>query len=300
MNDKLPKVLVVALESILDDHVLSSWQFKGGPLYTQLTIRFAQGDMTANVEDMKYRRIPHSQILREKTRVKNFKDKKGHNTFQTQENFQSKNENDKDVCSTTDTLNNIDSPTVSNKATADENVTEEFGLETNIGVIAAGDISRPVEAIPDQGGQHLSAHNNVNAAPKQERGGIIDTDDDSNSDDEFSCDGCGCMMSGDPGTKWFRCTECGDLDICESCHQDDFHKEHRSYISGFTCPKNLDDPWCDACGKMFRMHDNNAILHQCQICEDYILCSVCKRQSFHNIHKTSLKTLHVQEYIDLC
>ncbi len=69
MNQKLPKVLVTVVDNILDEHVLSSWQFKGGPLYTQLTIRFSPGDMDNTDSNMKYRRIPPSQILRDHIRV---------------------------------------------------------------------------------------------------------------------------------------------------------------------------------------------------------------------------------------
>ena len=59
------------------------------------------------------------------------------------------------------------------------------------------------------------------------------------------------------------------------------------------------DPYCDACGKMFDFDDSNAILHYCQICQDYVLCSVCKRKSFHNKHRQCFRTILVQEYIDL-
>ncbi len=99
-------------------------------------------------------------------------------------------------------------------------MTDECVNGGNIAAAADGAFSRPVEGLTDQGDQHLSTPD-VNVGSKQKRGGIKDIDgnniNSSDSDDEFSCDGCGCMMSGSPGTKWFRCTECGDLDICRTC-----------------------------------------------------------------------------------
>ncbi len=56
--------------------MLSLWQFRGGPLYTQLTIRFTHGEVADDMNEVKYRRIPPSQILRDKIRVKAFSDKK--------------------------------------------------------------------------------------------------------------------------------------------------------------------------------------------------------------------------------
>ncbi len=325
MNEKLPKILVVMLENILNDHALSSWQFKGGPLYTQLTIRFTQGDMADDIEDTKYRRISPSQQHRDKMRVQKFLNEKDHDTCQSKEYYKSENIHDSSMTtanSCEDALPAIDSLTVSNKTTADENVTDERVNESTIAAAADGGFSHPVETLVGQVDQYIStSHVNtateqerggikdvcctpdVNTGSKQQRGGIKDTDgknnNSSDSDEEFSCDGCGCMMSGAPGTKWFRCTECGDLDICETCHHNNFHTEHKPHMSAFKCPKDLDDPYCDACWKMFDIDDSNAILHYCQICQDYVLCSVCKRKSFHNKHRQCFRTILVQEYIDL-
>ncbi len=186
-------------------------------------------------------------------------------------------------------------------------MTERCLHEFNIAAAEADDFSRPTyqaEAIADQGDQHLTMPG-VKSDEEQERDGIKDssvhTEDDLSSDDEvFSCDGCGCMMSGSPGTKWYRCTECVDLDICESCHKKDFHIEHRSQISAFTCPQNMDDAWCDACGKMFKVSDKKEILHQCQICEDYVLCSTCRSHSFHKRHKESMLCVDVPTFLESC
>ena len=110
-----------------------------------------------------------------------------------------------------------------------------------------------------------------------------DTEDDMTSEDEaFICDGCGSTIDGIPGTtKWFRCTKCRDLDICETCHQNQYHAQHRSQINTFWCPSQ-DDPWCDSCGT-FQSNDNN-VLYKCQICPDYLLCSLCKQHRYHKKH----------------
>ncbi len=230
MTDKLPKVLVVMLENILDDHMLSSWQFRGGPLYTQLTIRFTHGEVADDMNEVKYRRIPPSQILRDKIHVKAFSDKKEQYISKHSENnhnVPAKSSNP--ITQQLDDILNVDngSFSVSNKTTANENVTERCLHKFNIAAAEADDFSRPTyyqaEGIADQGDQHLTMPG-VKSDEEQERDGIKDstvhTEDDLSSDDEvFSCDGCGCMMSGSPGTKWYRCTECVDLDICESCHK---------------------------------------------------------------------------------
>ena len=169
-------------------------------------------------------------------------------------------------------------------------MTEECGQESHIA-------TNQVDILRDKGEWHLSTPMDESHA-ELERGDIKDSSDNSSddllsNDQVFSCNGCGEMMSGLPGTKWYRCTECIDIDICESCHNKDFHNMHRSQISAFTCPQDIEEAWCDACGKMFTASDMKVVIHQCKICEDYVLCSNCRRNSFHERHKESMTSVYV-------
>ncbi len=127
-----------------------------------------------NLEDTKYRRIPPSQITRDEKRLKSFIDKKEQDTCQTKEHLQ--NDCDGFSCWNTadspNTFHNAGSLSVTNKPTADNIAMGECSNKTNIVPLADGGFSCPVEALADQGDQHLSTPDAVTAVSKQERGSI--------------------------------------------------------------------------------------------------------------------------------
>ena len=81
--EKLPKILVITLDNILEEHSISSWHITGGPYYTQLSIRFAHGEIIDNTKDIKYRRTPPSQIRRDKARLNKLQERQEHFTYDT-------------------------------------------------------------------------------------------------------------------------------------------------------------------------------------------------------------------------
>ncbi len=112
------------------------------------------------------------------------------------------------------------------------------------------------------------------------------------ADEMFSCDGCGNMMSGKCGSKWYRCTLC-DIDICKMCKiVQDFHIHHKLCISNFTCPGDMSSPYCDGCGQNFESTDH---VYQCQQCKDFILCQWCKYKDYHGTHQS--KKVSIKEYM---
>ncbi len=119
---------------------------------------------------------------------------------------------------------------------------------------------------------------------------------ESSSIKTYTCDGCGCMINADPGSKWHRCTYCGDADFCFTCYQKDIHSEHKAYLQMFTAPENWILPHCDACGHSFS--DENGTLYKCSLCEDFCLCLTCKAKLLHVNHLKHLKETSVSTYAD--
>ena len=72
MDNKLPKLLVVMLDKLLEEGPISTWNIRGGPHFTQVTIRFPSEDM-ADRGEIQYRRTPPSQLQRDRTRAINHK-----------------------------------------------------------------------------------------------------------------------------------------------------------------------------------------------------------------------------------
>ncbi len=60
------------------------------------------------------------------------------------------------------------------------------------------------------------------------------TESNNDSSGTHTCDGCGCMINGNHGSKWYCCTYCGDADFCFTCNQKDIHSKHKAYLQMFT------------------------------------------------------------------
>ena len=69
IDKKLPDILVITLEKLLDERILSSWNITGGHIYTQITLRFSNSGQADDENDVKYRRISPSQLKRDRLRA---------------------------------------------------------------------------------------------------------------------------------------------------------------------------------------------------------------------------------------
>ncbi len=112
----------------------------------------------------------------------------------------------------------------------------------------------------------------------------------------MSLDSANVIKPADPGSKWHRCTHCGDADFCFTCYQKDIHSEHKAYLQLFTSPENWIVPHCDACGHSFS--DENGTLYKCSLCEDFCLCLIFKTNLLHMNHLKHLKETPVSIYTD--
>ena len=73
MDKRLPKHLVLTLDSLIDDSILTSWTIQGNTNITSVTIRFKMAVDYNDVESRqdtfaKYKRVPPSQIERDRVR----------------------------------------------------------------------------------------------------------------------------------------------------------------------------------------------------------------------------------------
>lgn len=84
-----------------------------------------------------------------------------------------------------------------------------------------------------------------------------------------SCDGCG--QGSIKGTRW-KCVKCDDYDLCDSCKNDQVHKEHRfeEVPAGVETFVNI---YCDGCGSSGRNLLGPRFICQTHKDEDY--CQKC-------------------------
>ncbi len=122
----------------------------------------------------------------------------------------------------------------------------------------------------------------------------MNDDDDSVSDGTYTCDGCGGMIDAKPDSMWYRCTHCGDVDICHECFIKDVHNHHKAHLQVFKAPADWNVPYCDSCGLSF--NDYESTLYKCTMCEDYCLCQHCKNNLLHIHHSKYIKGVSVQQY----
>lgn len=108
-----------------------------------------------------------------------------------------------------------------------------------------------------------------------------------------TCDACLSPIFGNR----YKCNECEDYDLCWLCRKEGYHKEHNfelktrmsampneeyddhaySHVRKIFAFTNLQNAVCDSCsGPIFGKRYN------CQECEDYDLCQICKENGAHD------------------
>ena len=120
--------------------------------------------------------------------------------------------------------------------------------------------------------------------------------DEYETDGTFSCDGCGCMISGEPGTIWYRCSECVDIDFCLICHEREIHSQHKKFMCQFKCPEDWSRPFCDCCGRTFPKSLTYELIW-CKLCQDFSMCNYCSSKNRHYKHRQFLHKGTIDEYI---
>jgi hypothetical protein len=125
----------------------------------------------------------------------------------------------------------------------------------------------------------------------------MDSDTEDNERyNHFTCNGCGNYYQ--TGDKWFRCTDCGDFDICSKCDIKQFHHHHKQQMHKFVEPECLQvGCFCDSCGYQFKLGPTFRV-YQCSVCEDYALCKKCAEQGMHAAHSQELTLVEIQSYLD--
>ena len=150
----LPKVLENTLDTLLKEYSLSSWQIRGGEIYTQVTLRFPASAITAETGTVQYRRAPPSRVKRDQFRSKyNFDSRMDPINVQTQpidnnspHQLESVNSNVNTATNTVDNSQPMETPSESH--IADEILTnlnqsaEAYSLGTEHIACASSDSSK--------------------------------------------------------------------------------------------------------------------------------------------------------------
>ena len=224
----LPKVLETTLDSLLKNNLLSSWIMRGGDEFIQLSIRFSNTAIAADMGEVKYRRASQSRLARDRLRAgymhqscSNDQTENGSNvsTTQTQDNvnFDNKTSN-KEV--------QLGGSTVAHdqQVAKEDNPFTSSRAKPASGQACGGSIaSGGVDTVFPQSNSYGDGVKNTSSE-------ICDTGSDSDDDGDglCPCDGCGVTISGDKGSIWARCTACDDADFCYECFEKDIHSQHKT------------------------------------------------------------------------
>ena len=313
----IPLILKTSLEVLLQENVISSWQIKGGPKYSQVNIRFRSStiDMPIVTEEVQYRRAPPSRINRDRERAMDRGYGRIHRESQT----------DEDTFPDMSAGENLQISTYEFTPHQHQSASIGEGSSVNPSLLLPNDqCSQPSGTDLSKTGANLidpdQDHNNIDQGSTssdlvscQNKQHVFDQiyakfedgmdgnakadDQEVNEDGTYTCDGCGAMMSGSPGSTWYRCTDCKDIDLCLNCYHKGVHSQHDGQISKFICPPDMDScGYCDACGCSFG-DDYNRGIWQCSMCEDYFLCSECHTwQSYHKKHSKHFNCLTMEDF----
>ena len=277
------------LDNLLQNNTLLSWNIRGYDSYTQVSLRFSD---ELPVGDMSYRKSPPSRIKRDNERKVTWEAKTGHTTDESDGIDESKPKDSNNSIaisqgtSGTDMVSPCTEVDINNTILPDTKPLKNVGKSQSVGNIATStDLDsfiktintpavKPADAAgstssPHQGGMHVD-HNIV----------IGDT----------VCDLCKKSIS---TKQWFRCTTCGDFDVCQLCNKRGHHSEHTSQLHRFNNPDGH-HIYCESCGISFE--DMGMYIFFCKTCEDYPLCCPCRMKGMHSIHAKQLKLVTVETY----
>ena len=291
--NRLPKVLVQTLDTLLSDSGLSTWSIKGGNFYTQIILRFDMAAMpgTGTTESV-YRRVSDRRLQRDRDRARGWRQTQAQMVDMEDLAINQNSSLNANAEPYVHDVGHIGYPILNNIAEADNN-TDTY---------SQGALSQDHDIQPQSPAtaSDQSCQQGINIEPVVQYQTEAVAVQDVNSDDldqhsadiEILCNTChkACNTA---GNSWYRCTICNDFDICMPCHTRLPHKhfQHRQYKHLFTYPEDAENkPYCDSCGKVFEEPDMN--VHQCPVCKDYVLCSVCAHEGMHSRHgKLNVRSL---------
>lgn len=298
-----PKPLETILMNLLKTFELTLWNIKGGENFTQVYIRFGTEDISNfTVQRVGYRKVSNEKLKRDYNRAQKWRHENdnrcGSDDERQTEHVVELHEN---------TLRHNIAPTESSPVFLTNTNTEvqkqgahdlngKQGSVSGEAILEVNTVhSWEVEGICQQ---NLAASSSIQ---KVESNGSVVVEDDYDSDDSseeeyFKCNICSTAIVED--SKWHRCTECDDFDICNTCHKKNHHSKHQFQIHEFVIPDDCTKGYCDSCGFKFRPQSFSFYVNQCEICEDYALCKKCMAEGMHKKHADHLKQVRALDYIN--
>ena len=287
MDGLMPKTLVVALESLLEEKDITSWNIISGEFYTQVTIRLGQGKDQYGRQDTaskstKYRRVPPSQVQRDTARAADRRSKLAHNG-----NF---NVNNTKTPYLSDQLDVVNIDTADSQETAD-NIQYCVGNKHN--APAGGIISHKINTDGDISAGHnvLTATASGHSADSSPQDIVLSYSPE--TDKDFNCEVCEQKI--DTDALYYVCALCCDpsgiFPICDQCNTDKKHDEHKPQVTRMTDPTNEEDYYCSQCGYIFPTESTP--VYACAFCREiqYELCHTCFLSGLHPQHKDCFQKL---------
>lgn len=119
---------------------------------------------------------------------------------------------------------------------------------------------------------------------------------DADNDISYTCKNCQTDLTKVSNKSWHRCTDpvCHEYNICDSCHEREYHSEHLRHSMPFRLP-DCENNRCNSCGYVPNNRDGN--IYVCSLCDRYIMCHNCYCWcGMHVAHKQDIKTGFSQRF----
>ena len=312
--DNLPKTLEHILNGLISTKELLSWNITGGNLYTQVSLRFAPDNMDTTIPNKTYyRKVPQSRIKRDTNRIKTYQDNLEEQFVPEAEYPKRKHSN-----SLEGVLSTMSTAPIANTYVTQDTIDLNTGDMNMAKIATSAEPQQPIDTAPVLNSETVIVDNrssgcvcqDINNQIRQEYEGgqsgvqdVNNTGDESNSETEESdydsSTICNICHNDITGPKWYRCTNCPDMDICAKYIKNEEHTEHKAYThlyNDMSMTPAYSGVDCQSCGYHFKK-GSQTFLYQCFQCIDYSMCISCKQQSMHQIHRKHLKYTSLDAYI---
>ena len=299
--DKLPLMLEDLLNNILENNCVASWNIHGANNFSQVTVRFkVDTDENDIQQSATYRKVPPSRVTRDRNRASNFKS----SVFDRNDNSSIGTEHISNKHSDVRVTSSKPSTAIAEINNTEINMQQEIMTSsTNTNPTSSKqDMAAGPKASPS-----VVLQTNSSNADKQTIQNLVEgrehfsSDRSEGSSEDIEIAHCGLCQADIKSYSYHKCTYCLDeIDICDACFKDNRHSIHKRYIQSFTFhPGCWEDPnmvICNSCGQVFPINDETMVWN-CKICEDYCICEKCRLQRMHNVHKDNFKMIFIKAFI---
>ena len=334
--NQLPKVLVQTLDTLLDEHGLSSWQVRGGDIYTQVTLRFNMAERST--EESVYRKVSDRRLARDRDRARQWRQHHEETGMTTPVPNEDNGLLDPNSNTAPDTIieshiDNIDTNSINHMAGSDsgspyiEQQTSEEAAQHNQDSDTNAEVPKPSSGTIDtnnithvtgsdsgreQQTSEVAPQHSQDSATNTEEPMSVEYDNSSAGSIKESVQDVNNSRSNDIGQVAIKCNIChGECNKdgnvtwfrCTVC--DDFdickqcrrsHSRHNMWKHRFTYPVDCEHD--GYCDSCGYVFKDLAMkVYQCPFCKDYVLCRQCMQQDMHSFHGKP-KAVSLADYLE--